>query len=49
MATIEGYYLPILIVQWIKLKLKMSMKKLAAIKKCLILAIIQNAIIFQTN
>ena len=22
MATIEGYYLPILIVQWIKLKLK---------------------------
>ena len=40
MATIHAYYLQTLIVKCMKLKLKMSVKILAAIKKCLILVIV---------
>ena len=52
MTTNQNYYPQTLIVKCIKLKLKMSMKMLAAIKKCLILAIIrltQNTMMVQTN
>ena len=40
-ATTQDYYIKTIIVQCMKLKLKMSMNILAAIKKCLILVIIQ--------
>ena len=40
-ATTRYYYLQTLIVYYMKLKQKMSMKILAVIKKCLILVIIQ--------
>ena len=41
MVTTRYYYLQTLIVYYMKLKQKMSMKILAVIKKCLILVIIQ--------
>ena len=40
MVTAQAYYLVILIVRFMKLKLKMFMKILAKIKKCLILVVI---------
>ena len=52
MTTNQSYYLQTLIVQCMKLKLKISMNILAAIKKCLILVIIrlsQNTVMIQTN
>ena len=52
MTTNQNYYSQTLLMQCIKLKLKMSMKVLATIKKCLILAVIrnsQNTMIIQTN
>ena len=51
-VTTQNSYSQTLIVYCIKLELKMSMKILAAIKKCLILVIIrlsQNTIIIQTS
>ena len=52
MTTNQNYYSQTLLMQCIKLKLKMSMKVLATIKKCLILVVIrnsQNTMIIQTN
>ena len=52
MATIQDYYLQTLIVQCMELKLKISWKIAAAIKKQLILVIIrlsQNTLIIQRN
>ena len=49
---VQDYYLQKLIVKYIKLELKKSMKILAAKKKCLILVIIQlsrNTVITETN
>ena len=43
MATNQNYYSQTLIVSCMKLKLKMSMNNLAAIKKCLI------SLVFQLN
>ena len=52
MVATEDYYSQTLLVYCMKLKLKMSMKILATIKKCLILVIIplsQNIMIIQIN
>ena len=49
METIQDYYLQTLVVKCMKLKLKMSMKILATIKKCLILVIIQLNQKYYTN
>ena len=52
MVTTQNLYLQTLIVYCMKLKLKMSIKILAAIKKSLILVIIllsQNTMMIQTN
>ena len=52
MVTTQDYYSQTLITKCMKLKLKMSMKVLAMIKKCLTLVIIhlsQNNMIIQTN
>ena len=52
MATTQDYYSQTMLVQWMTWKLKMSIKILAAIKKCLTLVITQisqNIMIIQTN
>ena len=52
MTTNQNYYSQTLIVWCMKLKLRRSMKTLAAIKKCLILVnirLIQNTMIIPTN
>ena len=41
MKTNQNYYSQALIVEYMKLKLKMSMKVLTAISKCLILKIVK--------
>ena len=51
-VKIQDYYSQTLTVSFMKLKLKMSIKVLAAIKKCLTLVIIQlsqNILIIQAN
>ena len=49
MESTQDYYSLIPIAECMRLKLKMFMKILAKIKKCLILVIIQNIKMIQTN
>ena len=52
MAITQDYYSQTMLVQWVTWKLKMPIKILAAIKKCLTLVITQisqNIMIIQTN
>ena len=52
MVTTQEYYSQILIVECMKIKLKMSMEILTTMKKCLTLVIIKlkrNIMIIQTN